>query len=82
MASVKRKHGTIVTVSQTTDEKISAIREIVTNKQYAKIDGVMVDLFSASAIITVYDHIDGPNREMFAKMPIAKMAAIAFKVIK
>lgn len=77
-----RQHGTRVTQSQTPEERIAAIRQIVTEHQYAKVDGVMVDGFSASAIIAVYDALNPANQAKFAALPIAKMASVAFKLVK
>lgn len=77
-----RNEGTKVTVSKTPEEKIRAIRDVVTNSQYAKVDGVMVDLFTASAITQVHDAISEENRLKYIAMPVAKMASIAFQLMK
>jgi hypothetical protein len=77
-----RKHGTRVTKPSTPEERISAIRAIVTNSQYAKVDGIMVDGFSASAIVQVYDAISDANKAKFSALPVWKMASIAFKLVK
>lgn len=77
-----REHGTNVTQSSTPEEKIAAVRAIVDAKQYAKIDGVAIDLFSASAIVAVYDALNEENRAKYAAMPVRKMAIVAFKLIK
>lgn len=77
-----RQHGT---KNHTTNgdpaAKLAALREIVERKQYAKIDGAMVDLFSASAIVKVYDALSEANREKFAALPVVTMAKIAFKLL-
>ena len=77
-----RQQGTRVTEPLTPAERIAAIRQIVTEGQYAKIDGVMVDLFSASAIVRIYDALNEANREKYSTMTAPKMAVIAFKLIK
>ena len=77
-----RQEGTKVTLSGTPEHKIDAIRQIVARGQYAKIDGTMVDLFSASAILAVYDKLSAGNQELYRKMPVSKMAVIAFKLLK
>ena len=77
-----RQRGTQVTVPASGEERIAAIRQIVHEKQYAKVDGVMVDLFSASAIVNVYDALNEKNKALFASFPAAKMGAIAFKLLK
>jgi hypothetical protein len=77
-----RERGTVVTSPKTGTERIAAVRQIVERKQYAKIDGQAVDLFSASAIVAVYDALNESNREKFCSLPVGKMALIAFKLVK
>jgi hypothetical protein len=74
--------GTKVTKSGSGDERIEAIRNIADSKQYAKVDGVMIDLFSASAIVKVYDALNDTNKEKFKNLPVAKMASVAMKLLK
>lgn len=81
-----REHGTEVTNStQAVDPgqaRIDAVRRIVEEKQYAKVDGLMVDLFSASCIVQVHDHLNAENQAKFRSMPIYRMADVALKLIK
>jgi len=77
-----RQRGTRQTVPTTPEERIDAIRAIVTAGQYAKVDGIMVDLFSASAIVAVYDALNEENRLKFASLPAGKMGLIAFRLVK
>jgi hypothetical protein len=39
-----------------------------------------VDLFSASAIVQVYDAINEENKVKYGRLPLPKMASIAFKL--
>lgn len=82
MSTTIRVHGTHVTESKDGLERIEAARKIVERKQYAKIDGIMVDLFSASAIVAVYDALNDKNKEMYLKLSISSMAKVAFRYIK
>lgn len=75
-----RERGTVVTLPSNPTERIAAVRAIVTQRQYAKVDGVMVDLFTASHIVAVYDALNEDNRKRFASFPVQKMAAVAFKL--
>ncbi len=77
-----RDHGTRETVAGNPADRIAAIRRVVAEKQYAKIDGVMMDLFSASYITQVYDALNPENKIKFASFPAARMAGIAFKLAK
>ena len=77
-----REHGTVETVAGNGKDRVAAIRAVVDNCQYAKIDGVMMDLFSASAIVRVYDALNDKNKTMFSGKTAPEMARIAFKLIK
>ena len=61
--------------------RITAFRKIVDEKQAAKIDGTLVDLFTASGVVQVYDRLSPANQEKFAAMPVRQMAAVAWKMI-
>lgn len=73
-----REHGTRVTVDPTPAERITAIKRVVNQRQYEKIDGTMADLTSCHAIATVYDALTDENRAKFSAYPFAMMANIAF----
>jgi hypothetical protein len=62
-------------------ERIRRVRQIVQNKQFAHIDGVLVDLFTASAIIAVYDAVGEPAKRKLEKCSISRMASIAHQAI-
>ena len=64
------------------NSKEAALRQIVADKQAGKVDGVMVDLFSASAILSVLDAINEANKEKLLSLPVESMADIAFKMAK
>jgi hypothetical protein len=76
-----RQQGTTVTVPKTPADRIAALRQIVKSKQYAKIDNCMIDLFSASAIINVYDQLNDSNKAMYASKTAPVMAKVAFKIM-
>ena len=69
-------------------EVISQLRDIVNKKQNKKIkdpkSGKMmrVDLYSASAIVKVYDAVNKSNKEKFSKLSLPKMVNVAFTVMK
>lgn len=77
-----RKHGTVETVPGNPTDRIAAIRRVVTEKKYAKIDGSMVDAVTANAICTVYDALNPEHQAKFAGYPAPTMATIAWKLIK
>jgi len=69
------------TAALSPEDRIAAIRRIVEERQYAKIEGVAVDLFTASAIIQVYDKLNDQNKAKLAAMPVPKIAAVVWKLI-
>ena len=77
-----RLRGTIVTTTADGAEIIAACRAILAQKQYGKINGQMVDSFSASAIINVYDAISDANKAKFLRLSIARMAHVSFSLLK
>lgn len=64
------------------NKKIEAIKRIVANCQNEKVDGVRVDLFTASAINTVYDNLNEENRTRYLSLSVPAMASMAWKLIK
>jgi hypothetical protein len=67
---------------QFSDSKEDVLRQIVAQGQRAKVQGSMVDLFSAGAIVTVLDALSPENKEKYLEFHPYKMAEIAFKLTK
>ena len=61
---------------------IDKVKEIASKKQAMKIDGVMVDSFTASAISQIYDKVNDANKKKMDKLPITKLANLAFKMMQ
>jgi len=61
---------------------IAKIRDIVKTKGATKVDGFMVDTFSASAIIQIYDKVNDANKAKMDKMKVDKLADLAFKLMR
>ena len=61
---------------------IDKIKDILKNKSMKKISGVMVDMQTANAIMTVHKALGQSNRKKYEKLPIKKMASVAFKLLK
>ena len=49
------------------DDPLAILRRIVDNKQAEKIHGVMVDMFTASALVQVYDKVNDENQVKMKK---------------
>jgi hypothetical protein len=62
--------------------RIDRLRWIVHHKTAAKTEGVMVDLFTASMLVQVYDNLSEENRAKFIALPITRMASVGWEVLK
>ena len=60
--------------------KLETLKKIVSECEAARIEGSIVDLFSASAIVRVAEKLSPENLEKFMAMPVRKMATVAFKL--
>lgn len=61
---------------------IDAMKQIVDKKQAMKIDGVMVDMFTASAVTQIYDKVNDANKAKMDKMKATQLASVAMKMLK
>lgn len=61
--------------------RMAAIREIARKKTQGQIDGVMLDAYTAQAIMTVYAALTKLHKVQFAEMDIKTQAAIAFRLL-
>lgn len=62
--------------------RIMKLRKIVKDKQHAKVEGLMVDLYTASVLVQVYDALSGVNKMKFAQMPLRQMVDVGYKLVK
>ena len=67
---------------QLDESVISDVKDVVAKKQAKKIQGVMVDLFTASAISQIYDKVNDGNKAKMDKMKITQLANAAMKLMK
>ena len=71
------------------DPKVDALRQIVADKQYAKVDGMNIDMQTASLLLQIIDGLSDEikpgqtmsNKENFLGRPIDQMADIAYKIL-
>ncbi|GAA3943227.1 hypothetical protein [Actinoplanes auranticolor] len=48
---------------------IDTLRRIVAERQYAKIDGVLVDVWSASVTVVIWDNLRDDKRQHLLRLP-------------
>ena len=69
-------------------EIIQIARRIVKNQQFEKVKDpvsgkrMALDMFSASAIVKVYDKLSDKNKATMVKQPLPKIVDVVFKLIK
>ena len=61
---------------------MAKIFKIVIDKQYAKIGGTIVDLFSASALVKIFNAVKDSNKEKLNKMNMNKLSYVLSKAFK
>jgi len=59
---------------------VDKLRKIVRKKQANRVDGVLIDLYSASLVVQVYDALNDSNKSKLAALPVRKMVNICFEV--
>ena len=60
---------------------LGQLRKIVSSQTMGKVDGMEVDLYTASAVTTLYDALSSENQAKFKKMPLAQMIDICLKIL-
>ena len=82
MSSYRKTMGEAYNGMYLVEGNIDKIKDIVSKKSASKIDGVTVDIFTASAISQIYDKVNDANKKKMEKLPITKLAALAMKMMK
>ena len=71
-----------VPVNEAKSKTMKTIGSIIGKKQAQKISGVLVDMQTALVIMKVWNALSSSNRNKFEKLPITKMANVAWKLVK
>ena len=53
------------------------VLKIIEDKQFSKVNGIGVDLFTASFIMSVYDNVNVKNKKCMEDMSIANLIGVA-----
>lgn len=61
---------------------VAAMRKIVEQNQYAKINEVCVDAFSASAFVQVYDALNPTNQAKLASLCVGEAMDLVWTLLK
>lgn len=60
--------------------RIDKLRKVVSDRQANRVDGVYVDMFSASVIVQIYDLLNAENQAKLMALPLKKAATVCFKL--
>lgn len=80
MKTTTRQHGTECHTTKPGADRIAAFRRIVDTRSMAKIDGVTVDLWTASIVVAVHDALSETNRANFTTRSAGEMARLALQL--
>ena len=61
--------------------RIDALRKIVAECTAATVEGQVVDLFTASAMVAVYDALSPANQERFGSAPFMQLVTFCLSKI-
>jgi len=57
---------------------IEKCRSIIEHKKYQKINEVMIDLYTASVIIKIFDAVNSEAKQRLCSFPMTHLASICF----
>lgn len=64
------------------DRKYLAIKKIVDEHQIGKVEGIQVDAFTASMLLTICDSLSPKNRDKFLSLTLPTMISWGWKLYK
>lgn len=76
-----RRSGVQVRAKLEGQAVIDALRQAVKVRSYANINGTTVDLFSASAVITVFDAVNEANKLKLLAYPVPVLVERCFTIL-
>jgi hypothetical protein len=71
-----------IPAESTARTRIAKVRQIVRDKQCARVEGYLMDLTTASLLVTVYEALSKANREKFGKPPLPKLVDLAWRSVR
>ena len=80
VAKKSAAHNKEVEAVDTKEQIIDVCRRIVADKSYEKIDGKMVDLYTASLICNVYDALSDENKKKFETLSLDRIVNAVYKL--
>jgi hypothetical protein len=60
---------------------IEDARAVVDEHQARKVNGMLLDAFTASMLVQVHDALSETNRRRFAEMPLLRAVTVGWKLV-
>jgi len=76
-----RNEGTREYITENGIDRYNVIKKIVDDKQYAKVDNIMIDLTTANTIISIYNRLNDKNKLKLMSLPLNKIVNIVWKLV-
>ena len=71
-----------VTEAEKEGKRITALRKILKGHTAGKIDGQIVDAFTAGGLVKLYDKLDEKNHPKFERLPLPKLVEFMWKQVR
>jgi len=65
-----------------TSPLIDTCRQVLVDRQYQTVDGMLLDAQTANAIVTVHDNLNATNRAKFLARPTPQVAHLAWSILE
>ncbi len=63
-------------------QRMMAVRGIVREHTAREVEGVLVDVQTANAIVTLYDALNAENQEYLESLSMERMGVIAWRLVQ
>lgn len=63
-------------------DRINRLRYIVQEHSACRMEGLFVDVTTANMLVKIYDALNEQNRAKFVAMPLRRMVAVGWKLVK
>lgn len=60
---------------------VDVARQVLEQRQYRTFEGVVVDMQTANAIVTVFDSISIENKAKLLRLPVTQAAAVCWQLL-
>lgn len=75
-------HEVYVPAESPARSRIAKLREIAKSGMAARVEGYLVDIGTATLLVGVYDALNPANKAKFGKLPLPRLASIAWGAAK